>query len=257
MKNFWRGLSHSLILTAAIVALPSYADELQIAVAANFLGTLQKLAPQFEKSTGHKLLLSGGASGQFYTQIGQGAPFDIFLSADSERPKKLEDEGLAMPGSRFTYAVGKLVLWSPKAGVIDARGEVLKKGNYQFLSIANPKVAPYGAAAQQVLEKLNLWDKLNADKKIVTGESIAQALQFVTSGSADIAFVALAQVIGDGEKMAGSSWSPSQDLYDPITQDAVILKRTEHAAAAAQFMQWLRTDTDALAAIKAAGYTVK
>ncbi len=257
MMQFWRGLSRSLILLMAVMASPSYAEELKVAVAANFLGTLQKLAPEFEKSTGHKLTLSGGASGQFYTQITQGAPFDIFLSADTERPKKLEDEGLAVPGSRFTYAVGKLVLWSPKAVVVDGSGEVLKKGNYQFLSIANPKAAPYGAAAQQVLEKLGLWDKLNTDKRIVTGESIAQTLQFVSSGSVEIGFVALAQVIGDGGAVAGSSWSPPQDMYAPITQDAVILKRTEHAAAAAQFMKWLRTDAGALAAIKAAGYTIQ
>jgi molybdate transport system substrate-binding protein len=251
-SNFFR-----VLLLVLVAGSPVRADELQIAVAANFLGTLQKLAPEFEKSTGHKLLLSGGSSGQFYNQIIQGAPFDVFLSADTERPKKLETEGFAVADSRFTYAVGKLVLWSPKAGFVDDRGDVLKKGSYKFISIANPKVAPYGAAAQQVLEKQGLWYPLNSDKKLITGESIGQVLQFITSGNVDIGFVALSQVIGDRDKGIGSIWIVPQDLYDPITQDAVILKRTEHAEAAAQFIMWLRTDGSALATIKADGYTVK
>jgi molybdate transport system substrate-binding protein len=256
MKKIQRGLAAVSAFLAAIIISPAYADELQVAVAANFLGTLQKLAPEFEKSSGHKLLLSGGASGQFYAQITQGAPFDIFLSADNERPKKLEEEGLAVAGSRFTYAIGKLVLWSPKAGVVDERGDVLKNGDYKFVAIANPKIAPYGAAAQQVLTRLGLWQSLNADKKIVMGESIAQTLQFATSGNAEFAFVALAQVSA-GDKAAGSMWLPSPDMYKPILQDAVILTRTEHQAAAEQFMQWLRSDANALAVIKGAGYRVK
>ncbi len=251
MRSCWR-----YVLLAALSIGTTRADQLQIAVAANFLGTLQQLAPEFEKASGHKLLLSGGASGQIYAQLSQGAPFDIFLSADAERPKKLVDDGLAIPDSRFTYAIGRLVLWSPKVGAVDEQGAVLQRGKFQFLAIANPKVAPYGAAAQQVLAKLNLWDKFNADKKIVTGESISQTLQFVTSGNAEIAFLAWSQVIGDGKQAAGSSWFPPPTLYDPISQDAVILKRTQHAVAAAQFMRWLRTDPQALATIIAAGYTV-
>lgn len=257
MIRLFRGVSNVLVLLIATAAVPVLADELQVAVAANFLGTLQKLAPEFEKDTGHKLLISGGASGQFYTQITQGAPFDVFLSADSERPQKLEEAGLAVADTRFTYAIGKLVLWSPKAVVVDERGEVLKKGNYKLLAIANPKTAPYGAAAQQVLENLKLWEALNADKKIITGDNIGQTFQFTTSGSVDMGFVALAQVIGDPDKKGGSQWNVPQDLYKPITQDAVILKRTEHVAAAKQLLKWLRTDADALAVIKADGYTIE
>jgi molybdate transport system substrate-binding protein len=252
MKKLWWGLFGALMLAA----MPAYADQLKIAVAANFLGTLQQLAPAFEKSSGHRLLLSGGSSGQFYSQITHGAPFDIFLSADAERPAKLEQEGFAVAGSRFTYATGKLALWSPKAGIVDERGEVLKRGDYRFVAIANPKLAPYGAAARQVLAKLGLWDSLAADKKLVTGESIAQTLQYVATGNAEIGFVAWAQIIGDREK-SGSTWFPPQEFYDPIMQDAVILKSTPHPIVAAQFMRWLRTDPQALAVIRASGYTIK
>jgi molybdate transport system substrate-binding protein len=250
-------MMRALVSLALAVAIPAQGDELQVAVAANFLGTMQKLAPEFERKTGHKLFISGGASGQFYTQITQGAPFDVFLSADSERPRKLEDDGFAMAGSRFTYAVGKVVLWSPEPGVVDDHGDVLKKGDYKRLSMANPKVAPYGAAAKQVLEQLQVWGQLNADKKIVTADSIGQAYQFVASGSVDLGFVALAQVPGDSDKNAGSIWHIPQELYDPITQDVVILRRTRHQAAAVQLLQWLRADTAALATIKADGYGVE
>jgi molybdate transport system substrate-binding protein len=252
MRRFWRW---GVMWMLATVLLPARAEQLQIAVAANFLGTLQKLAPDFERASGHTLVLSGGASGQFYSQITHGAPFDIFLSADAERPRQLEQDGLTVPGSRFTYAIGKLALWSPQPGVVDAQGAVLKSGRYRFIAIANPRVAPYGAAARQVLEKQGLWETLNADKKLVMGESIAQALQYVTSGNAELGFVAWAQVIGDKEK-SGSIWLPPQTLYDPIVQDAVILKSTLHRAAAEQFMRWLRGDAHALAVIQAAGYSV-
>ncbi len=240
----------------ALVALPSYADQLQIAVAANFLGTLQKLAPQFEASSGHTLVLSGGASGQFYNQISHGAPFDVFLSADTERPQKLEADGLTVTGTRFTYAIGKLVLWSATPALIDSEGQVLKSDKYKFVALADPKLAPYGAAAQQVLEHLGLWDSLNASKKVVVGESIGQALQFTSSGNAEIGFVAWAQVVGDSGKPAGSWWLPAQSLYNPITQDGVVLQSTQHRAAADAFMHWLRTDAKVRAAIEAAGYSL-
>lgn len=249
-------LRFGLITLLLAAALPAQAEQLHIAVAANFLGTLKQLAPAFEKSTGHTLLLSGGASGQFYSQISNGAPFDIFLSADAERPQKLEQDGLAVAGSRFTYAIGKLALWSPRADFVDARGDVLKTGSYRFIAIANPVNAPYGAAARQVLEKLGLWDTLNAQKKVVTGESIAQALQYIASGNAELGFVAWAQVIGETDKAAGSIWFPPQTLYDPIRQDAVILQRTQQRAAAEQFMRWLRSDAQVLQVIQASGYTV-
>jgi len=256
MKRFLVNLFAVTFLAAPVVnADELLADELQVAVAANFLGTLQKLAPLFETASGHHLLISGGASGQIYTQITQGAPYDLFLSADKERPQRLEAEGLAVAGSGFTYATGKLVLWSPTAGVV-TDGDGLKKGNFKHLAVANPKNAPYGAAAQQVLTELKLWDNLNSEQKIVMGESIAQAQQYVASGNAELGFLALAQVIGADGKPSGSWWLPPQSLYKTLDQDAVILKRTEHLPAARQFMQWLRTNPEALAIIKAAGYAV-
>ncbi|MGC2461014.1 MAG: molybdate ABC transporter substrate-binding protein [Steroidobacteraceae bacterium] len=243
-------------MLAALPALSARAEDLDIAVAANFYGTLQRLAPKFEQAGGNRLLLSSGASGQFYTQIREGAPFDVLLSADSDRPKQLETEGLAVAGSRFTYAIGTLVLWSPKAGVVDRDGKVLRAGAYRMLGIADPRNAPYGAAAQQVLTALGLWDKLNQDKKLAIGENINQAWQFAATGNVDMAFVALSQV-SDGKMISGSYWLPPQTLYAPLNQDAVILTRTSKRPAAEAFLKWLRQDPKAVATIKAAGYHVK
>lgn len=246
----------ALFPLSALSARAARAEDLNIAVAANFLGTLQRLAPMFEQASGNKLLLSSGSSGQFYTQIRQGAPFDVLLSADSDRPKQLEAEGLAVAGSRFTYAIGTLVLWSPKAGVVDRDGKVLRSGVYRMIGIAEPRNAPYGAAAQQVLTALGVWEKLDQDKKLAIGENINQALQFAATGNADMAFVALSQV-SEGNVISGSYWLPPQALYTPLTQDAVILTRTSKRPAAEAFLSWLRHDPKAVATIKAAGYHVK
>jgi molybdate transport system substrate-binding protein len=245
----------ALAALAALSATSVRAEDLDIAVAANFYGTLQRLAPKFEQASGHRLLLSSGASGQFYTQIREAAPFDVLLSADSARPKQLEAEGLAVAGSRFTYAIGTLILWSPKAGVVDRDGKVLRGGAYRMLGIADPRNAPYGAAAQQVLTALGLWDKLNQDKKLAIGENINQAWQFAATGNVDLAFVALSQVT-DGKAISGSYWLPPQTLYAPLNQDAVILTRSGKRAAAEAFLNWLRRDPEAIATIKAAGYHV-
>jgi len=250
---FKRALMAACLLLAMVAA---GAEELNIAVAANFYGTLQKLAPKFEQASGNQLTLSSGSSGQFYTQIKQGAPFDVFLSADTDRPKQLEAEGLGVPGSRVTYAIGTLVLWSPKAGTVDTDGKVLTTGRFKMLGIADPKAAPYGTAAQQVLTHLGLWDPLNQNKKIATGESINQAWQFAATGNVDLAFVALSQVT-DGKEISGSYWLPPQSLYTPLEQDGIILTRTTKRATADAFMKWLRQDPDALAIIKAAGYRLK
>src|ERR1700722_19253869 len=248
-----------LWLLAALSALAgpaaARAEELNVAVAANFFGTLQKLAPKFEQASGNKLLLSSGSSGQFYTQIRQGAPFDVLLSADSDRPQQLETEGLGVAGRRFTYALGTLVLWSPKVDVVDRDGKVLRGGAYRMIGIADPHNAPYGAAAQQVLTALGLWEQLNQDKKLAVGENINQAWQFAATGNVDMAFVALSQV-SDGNAISGSYWLPPQALYTPLTQDAVILTRTGKRALADAFLKWLRQDPQAIAAIKAAGYHV-
>jgi molybdate transport system substrate-binding protein len=241
---------------AAALALPAAAEQLNVAVAANFFGTLQKLAPKFEQASGNQLLLSSGSSGQFYTQIREGAPFDVLLSADTDRPRQLEADGLGVAGSRFTYATGTLVLWSPKAGVVDRDGKVLRSGSYRMIGIAEPRNAPYGAAAQQVLAALGLWDKLNQDKKLAVGENINQAWQFAATGNVDMAFVALSQV-SNGDVIAGSYWLPPQSMYAPLDQDALILARTAKRAAAEAFLNWLRTDPQAIATIKAAGYHVR
>jgi molybdate transport system substrate-binding protein len=233
---------------------PAFGGELHVAVAANFSGPLQKLAPLYQQHDGTQLVISPGSSGQLYTQIKQGAPFDVFLSADVDKPQQLERDGLAVLGSRFVYAIGTLVLWSPQPGVVDDAGKVLRKGKYRFISVANPQTAPYGTAAQQVLTKLGLWDSLNQGKKIVIGENITQTWQFASTGNVDMGFVALSQVLGDDGKIAGSSWQPPQNLYDPIEQAAVTLTGSRQAAPAQDFLYWLRTDPAALAVIHAAGY---
>lgn len=243
------------LVAGLLAAAPAYAEQLNVAVAANFFGTLQKLAPKYQQANGNELLISSGSSGQFYTQIREGAPFDVLLSADTDRPKQLEAEGLTVPGSRFTYATGTLVLWSPKADVVDRDGKILRSGGYRMIGIAEPRNAPYGAAAQQVLTALGLWDKLHQDRKLAVGENINQAWQFAATGNVDVAFVALSQVSTDGV-ITGSSWLPPQSMYTPIDQDAVILARTSKRATAESFLNWLRKDPQAIATIKAAGYHV-
>ncbi|SFC67900.1 molybdate transport system substrate-binding protein [Pseudomonas citronellolis] len=241
----------SLALAACLATHAALADEVQVAVAANFTAPIQAIAKDFEKDTGHKLVASFGATGQFYAQIKNGAPFEVFLAADDSTPAKLEQEKAVVPGSRFTYAIGKLALWSPKDGYVDAKGDVLNKGGFQHLSIANPKTAPYGLAATQVLDKLGLKDKLTG--KIVEGQNIGQAYQFVSSGNADLGFVALSQIYKDGKVTAGSAWIVPADLYEPIRQDAVILEKGKDNAAAKALVDYLK-GPKAAAVIKAYGY---
>ena len=225
------------------------ADEVQVAVAANFTAPMQKIAAEFEKDTGHKAVLSFGATGKFYAQIANGAPFEVFLSADDETPARLEREHLAH--SRFTYAIGKLVLWSAKEGYVDDKGEILKNGDFKHLALANPKTAPYGAAAIEVLRKLGLFDSLQT--RIVQGENISQAHQFVTTGNAELGFVALSQVYKDGKITSGSAWIVPGNLYEPIRQDAVILAKGRDKPAAAALIDYLKS-AKARAIIKSYGY---
>jgi molybdate transport system substrate-binding protein len=245
------------ILLAALLGLallPVQAEELHVAVAANFSAPLQKLAPLFAQASGDQLIISAGSSGQLYTQIKQGAPFDVFLSADTDKPQLLEKDGLAVPDSQFTYAVGALVLWSPKPGLVDRDGKVLQTKKYHLIGVANPQTAPYGTAAQQVLTKLGLWDKLNQDHRIVTGENITQTWQYAASGNAELAFVALSQVLSADGSISGSSWMVPQSMYEPIDQAGVIIAASTHKAAAETFMNWLHHDPAALAAIRSDGY---
>jgi len=234
-----RALPRVLAALAAASATGAHAAEAQVAVAANFAEPVKAIAAVLEKTTGHRLRISTGASGAIYTQIKNGAPFDVFLSADNERPAMLEKDGLAQPGTRFTYATGKLVLWSAKAGRVDANGAVLKAADLGKVAYANPKTAPYGAAAVQVLEKLDLKDAISP--KLVQGESIGQAYNFVKTGNADVGFVALSQVLSGGRLKEGSMWMIPQANYDPIRQDAVLLKRGADNAAAKALLQLLQS----------------
>lgn len=241
------------LLLAACVTTPVLADEVPVAVAANFTGPIKIIAADFEKDTGHKLLVSTGATGAFYTQIKNGGPFEVFLAADDTTPVKVENDGFGVKGSRFTYAVGKLVLWSSKAGFVDAKGEVLKKGSFEHLSIANPKTAPYGAAAVEVLKKLGLYDTLQP--KFVEGKDISQAQQFVASGNAELGFVALSQVWKDGALASGSGWIIPADQYTPIRQDAILLTKGAGKPGAEALMKYLKSDK-ARAVIKSFGYEI-
>lgn len=244
-------LTRRLLLAAGLAMAafsPAVADETKVAVAANFTEAAREIAAVFKAKTGHEAVLSFGASGQFYNQIVQDAPFQILLSADDERPKKLVADGLAVPESRFTYAVGKLVLWSKSEGVVKGE-ETLRAGQFAKLSIANPAAAPYGAAAIETLKALKLYDTLQP--RIVQGNSIAQAYQFVDTGNAEVGFVALSQVI----TASGSRWVVPQDLYTPIRQDAVLLKKGADSVAAKAFLTFLK-GPEARAIIEKYGYVV-
>ncbi len=240
-----------LSCTLAVASPAARADEVQVAVAANFAGAFQKIAASFTASTGHKVVSSVGATGKFYTQIQQGAPFDVLLAADDETPAKMESEGLAVKGQHFTYAVGKLVLWSAKPDGVDKDGNLLKKGEFTHLSLANPKVAPYGAAGIEVLKALNLLAAVQP--KIVQGESIAQAFQFVATGNAEIGFVALAQVAAPDKPAGGSYWLVPASLYSPIRQDAALLSKGAENPAAKALLAYLKGDV-AKAVIQSYGY---
>ncbi|MEW9898406.1 molybdate ABC transporter substrate-binding protein [Chitinivorax sp. PXF-14] len=247
-------LAPRLTLFAALfLSMAAHADEVQVAVAANFAGPMQKIAAAFEQSTGHKALISVGATGKFYAQIKSGAPFEVLLAADDETPAKLEKEGAAVAGTRFTYAIGKLVLWSAKPNLVDDQGAVLKLGHFEHLAIANPKLAPYGQAAVETLKALNLYDSLAA--KFVMGENIAQTQQFVSTGNAELGFVALSQVFEGGKVKSGSAWIVPPTLYAPIRQDAVLLEHGRGKPAAQALLQYLKSDA-ARTAITASGYSL-
>lgn len=249
----WRKATKRLL--AALIALgtlPAHADEVLVAVAANFAGPLQRIGEAFTAATGHAVKASAGATGKFYTQIATGgAPFELLLAADDETPKRLVAEGHAVAGSNFTYAVGQLVLWSATPGLVDDQGAVLASGKFTRVAIANPRIAPYGAAALQVLKARGLADTLAP--RLVTADSIAQAYQFVASGNAELGFVALSQVAVPGKPVTGSLWKVPQSLYGEIRQDAVLLKPGEHKPAAKALLDWLRT-APARAIIAAYGY---
>ena len=245
-------LHRLLALTAALAFTTlARADVVQVAVAANFTAPARALAEVFARTTGHEARLSFGATGAFYTQIKNGAPFDVLLAADDERPARLEKEGDTVAGSRFTYATGQLVLWSAKPGLVDDEGAVLKHGQFGKIAIANPKNAPYGAAAVEAMEKLGLAATLQP--KLVTGESIGQTYNFIATGNAELGFVALAQVLEGGKLKSGSMWVVPAQYHAPIIQDAVILNRAASNPAAKAWMELLKTP-QSKALIRSYGY---
>ena len=245
-------MKRTLIAAAlAALTLAAQAGEVTVAVAANFAGPLAKIGEGFTAATGHTLKLSAGATGKFYTQIIAGAPFEVLIAADDETPKKLIAEGHAIAGSNFTYAIGKLVLWSAQLGYVDDQGAVLAGGKFSHVAIANPKIAPYGAAGLEVIKARGLGDAIAP--KLVTAESIAQAYQFVVTGNAELGFVALSQVAVPGKPVQGSYWLVPASLYTQIKQDAVLLKLGEKSAAAKALLDYLKS-APAKAVIQAYGY---
>ena len=224
------------------------AAEIRVAVASNFAAAARSIVERFEAATDHEVTLAFGSTGKHYAQIENGAPFDAFLAADIRRPELLEVEGLALPGSRFTYAVGKLLLWSHEPGYVDSEGEVLERGVFRHLAIANPKLAPYGKAAQEVLQARGLWEELGG--RLVRGENIGQTFQFVSSGNAELGFVAYSQVKRPRQPIEGSYWEVPEALYAPIEQQAVLLRENQAARA---FLSFVRGD-EAVKIIRDFGY---
>lgn len=238
-------------LLSGMLATPAFAGEVNAAVAANFTAPMKQIAAMFERDSGNKVTLSFGSSGKFYSQIQNGAPYDVFLSADEQKPDLLEKEGLAVAGTRFVYALGKLVLWSVKPGFVDNKGAVLGKGDFNKLAYADPKLAPYGLAARETLERMGLYGAVQA--RLVTGENITQTYQFVATGNAELGFVALSQVTRDGRIAEGSSWVVPENLYSPIRQGAIQLRSAKDPVAAKAFLAFLKGEK-AAAVIRNFGY---
>jgi molybdate transport system substrate-binding protein len=231
---------------------PAAAEEILAAVASNFLATFKKVGAKFEHDTGHTVVVSPGSSGKLYAQIQNGAPFDIFFSADVRRPKLLEQEGLAVKGSRFTYAVGRVTLWSRDPTMVNGDGKkVLSNNQFDHLAIANPKTAPYGQAALQTLQVLGLWEQVK--NRLVQGENIGQTFQFVFSQNAQLGFVALSQVLDPNINESGSRWDVPTNVYDPLRQQAVLLVNGNKREAAKAFLEYVK-GPKALGIIEQFGY---
>ena len=226
-----------LVTATTLISGQAMADEIRIAVASNFAQAIRVAVDHFETDTGHSVTLAFGSTGKHYAQIRNGAPFDAFFAADVRRPELLENEGFAVSKSRFTYALGKLVLWSPAKAYVDTQGKVLEQVKFRHLAIANPELAPYGVAARDVLQARGVWDEL--EKRLVRGENISQAFQFVASGNAELGFVAWSQLKRPGQDIEGSYWDVPAVLYSPIEQQAILLKDSEAGRA---FMSFMRSE---------------
>ena len=246
-------LKYALVLGLFLILnISAQAATVLVAVASNFNKPMTDIAAAFKKATGHDANLSFGSSGRFVAQIENDAPFEIFLSADEKNPRKLEKSGKGVAESRFTYAVGKLALWSASPGFVDDQGQILNKGGYKHLALADPKLAPYGLAAEETLKNLGLLDKLKS--LFVLGDNISQTQQFISTGNAELGFLALSQVIGENGKIKeGSGWLVPDTLHSPIRQDAILLKKGEPNPAAAALLEFLKSPEAALI-IKKYGY---
>ncbi len=246
-----RGHVAAVVLISSLMSSQACAGEVRAAVASNFAAPMEKIAALFQKESGHEVKVSLGSSGKFYAEIKSGAPFDVFLSADEATPKRLVQEGLAVGGSRFVYASGKLVLWSVQSGLVDANGAVLNKGNFNRLAIADPRLAPYGMAAKETLTKLTMWNAIQG--KLVKGENITQTYQFVATENAELGFVALSQVMRDGKVSDGSWWLVPPEMYSPIRQSAVLLTAAKDQEASKAFLAFLK-GKEARAVMRGFGY---
>jgi len=242
-----------LFVIVATAVPPAFAEQALVAVAANFVPPFREIAIEFEKSTSHQLQVAGGSSGNFYSQIKNGAPFDVFFSTDMERPKLLEDEGFGVKDSRFTYAIGHLVLWSPNADLIKGE-ETLRSKKFKRLAIANPKTAPYGVAAMQALQKLELWESVQP--QIVMGESLGQTIGFIESGNAQLGFVAVSQILDPKIKGQGSRWDVPSNLHEPIKQDVILLTKGKDNSAARALLEFMG-GPEARKIIERYGYKLK
>ncbi|MBH0193470.1 MAG: molybdate ABC transporter substrate-binding protein [Nitrospira sp.] len=242
-----------LCTLVSMAVTPAFAEQVLVAVAANFVPPFRDVAVEFEKATGHNVRVATGSSGNFYAQIKNGAPFDVFFSADAERPTRLEQDGLGVKNTRFTYAIGRLVLWSPNAALI--RGaDTLRSDGFTHLAMANPKTAPYGAAAMQAMQRLGVWETLQP--RIVMGENLGQTMGFIESGNAELGFLALSQALDPKLKHMGARWDVPAHLHDPITQDAIVLANGKDNPAAKSLLEFIRSP-QARAIIERYGYSMK
>ncbi len=254
MQISLRGPIYSVLMLCGLMSSPVWAGEVSVAVASNFAGPMERLVPLFQKESGHTVKVSTGASGKLYTQIRGGAAFDAFLSADEEMPRQLMQDGFAVGGSRFVYATGKLVLWSAQPDLVDEKAAVLNRGNFKMLAIANPRFSPYGVAAKETLTKLTMWNSIQ--EKLTKGENVTQTYQLVATEKADLAFIALSQVMRDGKVVEGGSWwLVPPEMHQPIRQSAVLLSHAKDPAAAKAFLAFLKSEK-ARAVMRGFGYEV-
>ncbi|MDO8311478.1 MAG: molybdate ABC transporter substrate-binding protein [Sideroxyarcus sp.] len=242
---------HVAALLLGLMSFQAHAGEVAVAVTSNFAAPMERIRALFQIESGHTIRVSLGSTGKFYSQIQNGAPFDVLIAADEVTPQRLEQAGLAVSGTRFVYALGTLVLWSARPGVVDARGEVLRNGSYTRLAIADPKLASYGMAAKQTLQGLGLWNV--AQGKLVMGENITQTWQFAATGNAELGFVALSQIMQDGRVAKGSWWKVTSNLYQPIRQSAVLLTGAKNKPSAKAFLDFMKSEK-AVAVIRSFGY---